>query len=391
MLNLPVTVFGLAAGADTAVAASSAGASAGPIVGRAGPLISQEDDAVRRRAFLLAAGLAGIAAARPGTPALAVGQVDPARLLAHELGTVLLEPVLTAEPADITVLRRRLAAAQQEFSACEYVPLATRLPDLIAAAEATAQDATPGAQHTLAQVYNLATRALVKLEASGLEWVAADRGLRAARAAGEPLTMAESHRLIAGVARRAGDHDRAQSLTLAAADILDIHGPHPEPDHLAMYAKLHCSAGYAAACSGDRDTADLLLAEADTIAPRLIGQPRWHRAVVANSVSHRVSAADLLGDAGAALRHAHRLPLAAVPTVERRARLLVDIAMAYAHWDKPHNSVEALLHAEHIAPGEVRTRNTARRLVSDLMTHPAATRSAELHALAARIHATPAR
>jgi hypothetical protein len=75
----------------------------------------------------------------------------------------------------------------------------------------------PSVQRILAESYNLATRALIKLEASGLEWLAADRALRAANIAEDPLTVAEAQRLVASVARRAGHHDRAQKVTLAAA------------------------------------------------------------------------------------------------------------------------------------------------------------------------------
>lgn len=182
----------------------------------------------------------------------------------------------------------------------------------------------------LAESYNLATQALIKLEASGLEWVSADRALHAARAAEDPLTLAESQRLVASVARRAGHHDRAQTLTLAAANHLDLSGTRPSPEHLAMYGMLHCSAGYAAARAGDRDRADELLTDAQAIAVRLTHDRGRQQELTANIVSHRVSAAYLLGDAGTALAHAHSLPLATIPTTERRARLLVDVAMSYA-------------------------------------------------------------
>jgi hypothetical protein len=108
--------------------------------------------------------------------------------------------------------------------------------------------------------------------------------------------------------------------------------------------------------------------------------------VTANLVSHRVSAAYLLGDAGTALAHAHSLPLAAIPTTERRARLLVDTAMAYAQWDKPHHAYRTLLAAERAAPGEVRTRNAVRRLVTHLMTSPKQSAMPGLPALANRFH-----
>ncbi|HWR47141.1 MAG TPA: XRE family transcriptional regulator, partial [Pseudonocardiaceae bacterium] len=144
--------------------------------------------------------------------------------------------------------------------------------------------------------------------------------------------------LVASVARRAGHHDHAQTLTLAAAGHLDLSGTRPAPEHLAMYGMLHCSAGYAAARAGDRDRANDLLAEAESTLTRLAHDRARQQALTANIVSHRVSAAYLLGDAGTALVYARSLPLAAIPTTERRARLLVDTAMSYAQWDKPDNA-----------------------------------------------------
>lgn len=351
----------------------------------------EEDDSVRRRAFLLNAGgvvAASAAGAWPIPARVLPGDLDPAALLAHRLGDALLSPATAADPAPVDRLRRALAVAEREFAACQYVPLAGHLPVLLAAAEAAVADrSAPVAHQVLAHAYNLATKSLIKLEASGLEWLSADRGLLAARTAGDPLTLAESQRLVASVARRAGHHDRAQNLTLAAASHLDITGSNPAPEHLAMYGMLHLSAGYAAARAGDRDRANDLLAEAATTASRLDTDPRRQQALTANVVSHKVSAAYLLGDAGSALAHAQSLPLAAIPTTERRARLLVDVAQAWARFDKPDRAYRTLLAAERAAPGEIRTRNAARRLVTDLLASPKQAAMPGLPALAHRVHA----
>lgn len=383
VLDVPPQAFGLA-GADTAALRGSVPRS-GHRVGRVTIPMPEEDDSVRRRTFLLAAGsvVAWPTATRLG------GDLDPASLLAHQLGDVLLGTGDTAGPVTVGLLRQALATARADFATCQYVPLAGHLPALLAAAEATAAEhSDPAVHQVLAESYNLATKALIKLEASGLEWLSADRGLLAARAAGEPLTLAEAQRLVASVARRAGHHDRAQTLTLAAASHLHVTGARPAPEHLAMFGMLHCSAGYAAARAGDRDRAHDLLTEAATTAGRLAHDPDRQQALAANVVSHRVSAAYVLGDAGTALAHARSLPLAAIPTTERRARLLVDAAMSWAQWDKPDRAYRTLLAAERAAPGEVRTRNAVRRLVTDLMSSPRRATMPGLPALASRVHAT---
>jgi transcriptional regulator with XRE-family HTH domain len=389
LLAIAPEVFGLAS-ADTArphQPANQPDERVGPRVGRNIPS-REEADPVRRRAFILAAGLAALPGTTPSAAAATAGsEPDPAQLLASRLGDALLTASPDAAPVDATRLRHALTATASDFTSCRYVRLAEQLPPLLAAAEATAEAHRhePGAQRLLAETYNLTTRALIKLEASGLEWLSADRALRAAWGADDPLVLAEAQRLIASVARRAGDHDRAQSLTLAAAQHLQA-GPRPDAEHLAMVGVLYCSAGYAAARAGDRERTHELLDEAARVAQQLDGDHERHRALIANVVSHRVSAAFILGDAGAALAHAQGLPLAAIPTVERRARMLVDQAMAWAQWGKPALSYRTVLAAERMAPGEVRTRNTARRLVAELLNAKNQSAMPGLPQLAARIH-----
>ncbi|GDY31860.1 helix-turn-helix domain-containing protein [Gandjariella thermophila] len=388
ILGLPVEAFGLTGHGDTAAQSSRTTAETGHRVGRVTVRRAEEDDPVRRRAFLQLATLTGSGLAVPNTTTAVAADVDPAALLASKLGDVLLGSAQSGEPAPIGVLAEALTTARREFAACHYLPLASRLPALITAAEVTASHRVdPSVQQVLAESYNLATRALIKLEASGLEWISADRALHAARTAEDPLTLAEAQRLVASVARRAGHHARAQELTLAAAAHLDITGQHPVPGHLAMYGTLHLSAAYAAARAGDRDRAGDLLTEAEATAERLAADPNRQRALVANLVSHKVSAAYVLGDAGTALAHAYSLPLATIPTTERRARLLVDAAQAWARWDKPDRAYATLLEAERTAPGEVRTRNAVRRLVTDLLDSPRQAAMPGLPALAHRVHA----
>lgn len=346
---------------------------------------ADEGDAMRRRAFLAAAGLTSASLAWPHR---ADAAPDPAALLTERLGDVLLGPIAPGEPASPAAVDRALRTAQQDFLACRYLDLAHALPLVIVAGEATIRECDlPAAHGLLAKTYTLASRVLTKLDASGLEWIAADRALHAAASAQDPLISAEAQRMVASAARRAGHHDRAQALTLAASERLTVTGADPSPAHLAMHGMLYCSASYAAARAGYRDRATDLLDDATETARRLVSDPSRHKALTANIVSHRVSTSYILGDAGTALRHAASLPLSQIPTVERQARLLVDTALAAAQWDQPAYAYRVLLAAERRAPGEVRTRSAVRTLVTDLMSvrHQAAMPG--LAGLAQRVHA----
>jgi transcriptional regulator with XRE-family HTH domain len=349
---------------------------------------ADEGDAMRRRAFLAAAGLTGASLAWPHRADAALTAPDPAALLTERLGDVLLGPITPGEPASPAAVDRALRTAQQDFLACRYLDLAHALPLVIAAGEATIRETDlPAAHGLLATAYTLASRVLTKLDASGLEWIAADRALRAAASAHDPLISAEAQRMVASAARRAGHHDRAQALTLAATEHLTVTGADPSPAHLAMHGMLYCSASYAAARAGDRDRAAELLDDAAATARQLVGDPFRHKALTANIVSHRVSTSYLLGDAGTALRHAASLPLSQIPTVERQARLLVDTALAAAQWDQPVYAYRVLLAAERRAPGEVRTRSAVRTLVTDLMSVRRQAAMTGLAGLAQRVHA----
>lgn len=386
VLGLPAEAFGLN-GASGERPASTASTVPAPRVGH--DLSQEGDDPVRRRAFLLAAGLVGTAVTAPNALAASGVEVDPAAFLAHRLEGVLLAPTAAeAKPVPIATLQTVLATARTDFRACRYVELAARLPELITTAQAAHQQTgDPASACAAAQAYNLATRALIKLEASGLEWISADRALRAASGADDPLTLAEAQRLLGSACRRAGNHGRAQDLTLTAANQLDLSGKNPDPQHLALYGLLMCSAGYTAARSGDRDRATDLLGEAGATVDRLDDHPAQQQALAANVVSHRVSADYVLGNAGSALHHAQTAQLGRFPDTERRARFLVDVALCFAQWNKPGRAYQTLLAAERTAPGEVRTRATVRRLVSDLLHHPQQSALPGLRQLAVRTHA----
>ncbi|MFE0024379.1 XRE family transcriptional regulator [Amycolatopsis sp. NPDC059021] len=318
---------------------------------------------MRRRAFLVAAGLASTSLATPS--AAAQPEPDPAAMLYARLENVLVGPAQSALTPLPLPLPDALITAKDDFHASRYLSLGTQLPQLVSNAEAAAEAAAAASRIALAQVYNLVTRALLKLRASGLEWISADRALRVAMQAGDPLTLAEAQRLMGSVFRRAGHHERAQALVLSAAEQLDT----TTPEHLSLHGVLMCSAGYAAARAGDRDRAMSLLDEAAATATRLSGHPARQQVLNANIISHRVSAAYLLGDAGTALQHARAARPADFPSAERHGRFLVDVALAFAQWDKPEQAYRTLLAAERRAPGEVHTRSAARGLISDLMRH----------------------
>lgn len=101
VLALPLEVFGLLANAPT----RSIRPSSRMVTRIPGPRC-EEDERVRRRRFLLATGLTWSSSATG-----LADEVDPAALLAHQLGSVLLGPDTSAEPVASLVLSEALTAA----------------------------------------------------------------------------------------------------------------------------------------------------------------------------------------------------------------------------------------------------------------------------------------
>ncbi|WP_103343826.1 helix-turn-helix domain-containing protein [Amycolatopsis sp. CA-126428] len=376
VLQLPASAFGLEGAEGVATGRID------PAPSRVGTKPAPEEDDVRRRSFLKAGGVA-IGAAVAGAPAAeaaaspAPGALpDPAVVLTTRLSDVLLGSRTSIGPAMPTVgLTRALAAARASFGKSDFLALADKLPALVRAAEA-AQDA--GAT---AQAYTLVTRALVKLRPAGLEWISADRAVRAAEAAGQPLILAEAERMLSGVCRRAGDHDRAGTLVVEAADRLALDGR--DPRHLLLHASLLCTGGYSAARAGDGARARDLLTEAAATASRLDGAGAARAR--ANLLSHRVSVEQLLGEPGAALHHARTARGVQFPDLEREGRYLVDLAAVQLQLGQPGPAYSTLLAAERRAPGEVHTRAAVRTIVDALLNQNRAAVPG-IRDLAARVH-----
>ena len=92
-----------------------------------------------------------------------------------------------------------------------------------------------------------------------------------------------------------------------------------------------------------------------------------------------------LGDAGHALRTAESIDLASLPP-SRRARVLIDVARAYALRSQADQSTEALLQAENLAPWPPRDRDRAVQVVRQLLVADGQA-SGQLLAMAGRLGA----
>lgn len=393
-LAIPPGELGLAAapwrvdvrrGGSTAVSGMPSSAVALRVAGEPGG----RDDDVRRRQLLAALAAAAAGAVGTRVPA-AVPPVVPADTKAGELmvsrvrdAMLGLAPVPSRAPAD--GVRAGLDQALADFRDCRYGRLSVSLPRLISAGHLLAAEGGDAAERDvlLAGIYTLTTRMLIKLDDQQLGWMAADRARVLASGCGDPLAAGEAARNLAVLARKAGWHDQAASIALAAASSPRLAGAGGRL--AAERGLLIQSAAYTAARAGDRDTMRELTDEAASIAAQVDGkvQLRDHGGFTPATVElHRVSAENYAGDPGAAVAAALKIVPASLPTTERRARYWTDTARAYANWGRRDDCVSALLAAEREAPEEIHARPAVRDLVSGLLV--TGRTGPELRGLAAR-------
>ncbi|MFF7402430.1 helix-turn-helix domain-containing protein [Streptomyces murinus] len=342
------------------------------------------EDAVDRRKLL--ANLAVTAAAAVGAPIIGGGLAknDDARLadlLVAGLRDAMLG--LGAGPAGPAPgqLAAELNRATANFNNSQYASLAVRLPRLLRAGHQAA-----GSDHypVLAHAYLLATRVLIKLNASDLGWMAVDRARQLAQAADAPLAVAEAARQQAVLARQAGWRDQALAFALdAAADpALAAAG---KPGAAQRGLLVQCAA-YTVAHEGDQKAMRQLTMEAAAIAKTLsVSTHLKGTAGGFNSATvqlHLISAEYKAGDPSAAIAAADALDPRLLPTVERRSLYYMDRARAYARWERRDECIAALLEAERLAPEETHTRPAVKAMINGLLVSGRTT--PELRGLAAR-------
>jgi transcriptional regulator with XRE-family HTH domain len=204
------------------------------------------DDPVRRRDMITStAALAGTAAlgkagGASGTPA------NP---------EIRLEDVLygrtDAAPVPLDRLGAAVTRARNDFRAARYGQLPVVLPKIIAAAQATSENAGSNgraqASGLLADAYILAADFAVKINDDPLSWMTADRALQAAQASGDPLLLADAQ----GSGHRHAPGTPPQSGMRSADPRLPRHPAWPEREsrparHLRVAARrrrLHCGDG----------------------------------------------------------------------------------------------------------------------------------------------------
>jgi transcriptional regulator with XRE-family HTH domain len=341
-------------------------------------------------AELTAGGPAAGAQESRGGPRASAG-ADALRLVLA--GAHPLRAMLGAQDApSFAWLRARTDRACELAAAGRYGDLADLLADLLPGLEAAVRGARPAGQadvyELMAVAYQSCSGALARLGEAEAAWIAADRAMAAAERAGNLLLVAAgAHRLASvflGAQRHALADEIARTTIAALQDLAEIG----DPDAVALCGGLTLLRAVVAARAGRQAAAYGQLTRARQLAARLGGQraagaPEFGPGYVA---LYEIAVSADLGDAGHALRVAAAVDATALSPA-RRARMLIDVARAFALREQAGDATAALLQAESAGGGHIRDSDRAGQVIDMLLalTDPPPTALAELAArLAAR-------
>jgi tetratricopeptide (TPR) repeat protein len=292
---------------------------------------------------------------------------------------------------DLRSLDRQVQQAWQARQAAAYRQLGVLLPRVLENAQLAVRqsdsDRRRAANRLLAETYQCVGFAMANTGRSDLAWVAADRGILAAKQSEDRLVAAASSRLLAHALLAMGRHDKAQQVAVTALTTLEPGLGSARPAHLSIYGALLQTSAVIAARRGDRAGATEFLTEAGLIAQRL-GEDRndfWTVFGPTNVGIHRASVSVELGDAGRVVELARAIDPSQLPSLERRAHHLLDLAQGYGQGRKDHQALDALLQAERLASQEVHQQPVVQRLVVELLHRERRTTKPRLRELATRV------
>jgi transcriptional regulator with XRE-family HTH domain len=297
----------------------------------------------------------------------------------------------TASPAELEAGAER---AWELTHASRYTELEEFLPALISEAEVSARRLSGTKQkaafRSLAVTYQATAAVMAKLREVDAGWVAGERSIAAAEQADAPLLAAAGAFRIAHAFLSGNRTEEALETARSAAAALEPGVVDGRPELIALWGALNLAGAVAATREAQEETARRCMRKAEDAAHRL-GTDRndFHSEFGPTNVAlHAVSIAVEVGDAGEAIRRAATIDTSKLST-ERRARLLIEVARAYAQRRKVMETVSAVEEAEALAPEQVRSHPFVREMVRDLLRGERRRIQPELRALAQRVGVLP--
>ncbi|WP_301312729.1 helix-turn-helix domain-containing protein [Promicromonospora umidemergens] len=272
------------------------------------------------------------------------------------------------------VLRGRVDGAWRLWhtSAHQRTEVGTQLPALIRDAHGCIKahhgKERRAAHAATADLYRLVQRLLAHISEPELYWLALDRGRSHSEEADDPVALALAAWSTAIGQRAGGFTDEAVLTDEAGMALLRDRLEGGSAEVLGVYGALQLQAAISTGLDGRSGDAERYLAEADRTAQRLpAGYTHMASAFDASNVAiHGVGVGVGLLTPSEALRRSESIDLERIGSLERRSRLLLDIASGHQQKRETAAAVQYLGQAYRVSPEGVRYVPTARSLAVQL-------------------------
>ncbi|KMS77717.1 hypothetical protein ACH49_19725 [Streptomyces leeuwenhoekii] len=285
-----------------------------------------------------------------------------------------LTPPTAASPPDPTILQGRVNQTWRLWHTSEHnrTEVGALLPDLIRDTEAAVRT-LDGAERraalvALSDVYRLTGQATAYVAPAELAWVVADRALTAAQDADQPAAIAAAAWNMGNILRETSYPEEALRVVTDAATLIRPHLDGAPDDWRGIYGALQLHAAVTAARDGREGDAWRYWGKGDQVAKSLPAD-YVHPSTVfgrANVDFHAISVATDLRKSAKALDLADDLDPDVMPSVERRARLWVEVARGHLQRGERTAALKVMQMAQEIGAETVAYTPSARHVAADL-------------------------
>lgn len=297
------------------------------------------------------------------------------------------------QPATAEYLRGAIDTAWQTWhtSRKQRTDAGAMLPGILATAQRSVR-LLEGAERRaalpmLAESYHLAQAYLAWHGDRELMWLCVDRGMSAALDSDDPLAIAGSAWYAAHLLRSVGRTEEALARLQEARTIIEPTVADGTPEHAAMLADLYLCGALTRARSGDqsawRDWDQARQVVDRALPPGYVGL--WTRVSPVLVDVYGVMCAVDLGETDEARRRAESLDPQTIPSTDRRARHLVELARGTDMDGSEEATLHLLSRATDVSPETVGFSPVAREMVGRLVAEGALTIRADAEALARRV------
>ncbi len=311
------------------------------------------------------------------------GSVGLLRRVGHDVVPAMREAIeetpltVSSEPQpDVEALRRRTADAWQVWHtsptprASTGAALPTLLRELRRATRVLQGTERRQAHAALSAAYALAEQVLAWVADSALLWLAADRCMAAAEQADDPAALAGAAWVVGNVWRATGREEDAYRLATDAADLLEPQLDTGGDDIRALWGSCRLHAAITAARMGHEGDAMRNLDEGAAMSHRMpegYAHP-WTLFGPANAELTGVSVHVDMCKSATAITAAEKIDPDAVPSVDRRARLWLEMARSYHQRKDNMGTLHLLQRATSVSEESMRCHPMSRGIVGELVS-----------------------